>query len=249
MLHKVKEELTGDKIAASDGEIGRIDEVYFDDEAWRVRYLVVDTGGWLGGRKVLISPLSVDRAKSGEEAIAVGLSREQVEHSPGVDADKPVSRQYEEAYARYYGHPLYWAPPEAFPIGTIPGPKEARALKEAERKAAQSHLRASSEVIGYSILAADGAIGHVDDILIDDRNWAIADLVVDTRNWLPGKKVRVPPSAVDAIDWKSREVKLRVRREEIEQGIQQESDPQSESSATRARDDQGARQEDADYRA
>lgn len=249
MLHKVKEELAGDKIAATDGEIGRIDEVYFDDQAWRVRYLVVDTGGWLGGRKVLISPLSIDRARSGEDAIAVGLSREQVEHSPGIDADKPVSRQYEEAYVRYYGHPLYWAPPEAFVVGgPLPGPEEARELKAAERQAAQSHLRASSEVIGYFIHAADGAVGHVEDLLIDDRNWAIADLVVDTRNWLPGKKVRVPPSAVDAIDWKSREVKVRLRREEIEYPKLAEADPQSESSATRERDDQGGRQEDADYR-
>jgi sporulation protein YlmC with PRC-barrel domain len=130
----------------------------------------------------------------------------------------------------------------------VPGPEEARELKAAEREAAQSHLRASSEVIGYSIHAADGAVGHVEDLLIDDRNWAIADLVVDTRNWLPGKKVRVPPSAVDAIDWKSREVKVRLRREEIEHPKLAEADPQSESSATRARDDQGGRQEDADYR-
>jgi hypothetical protein len=72
-------------------------------------------------------------------------------------------------------------------------------------------------VIGYSIHAADGAIGHVDDILVDDRNWAIADLVVDTRDWLLGKKVRVPPSAIEAINWESKEVRLRMRRADVEQ--------------------------------
>jgi sporulation protein YlmC with PRC-barrel domain len=204
MLHRVKE-LTGDTIAATDGEIGRVDEVYFDDEGWRVRYLVVDTGGWLAGRKVLISPIAIDRSKSTERAIAVGLTREQVEHSPGIDADKPVSRQYEEAYARYYGYPQYWAPPKA-----------VRELKQAERKAGESHLRASGEVIGYSIQAADGTVGHLEDLVVDDRNWAIADLVVDTRNWLPGKKVRIPPSTVEDIDWRSREVRLRMDRREIE---------------------------------
>jgi uncharacterized protein YrrD len=216
MLHKVKD-LRGDKIAARDGEIGQVDQVYFDDQDWRVRYIVVDTGGWLSGRKVLISPVSIDRAKSSENAIAVGLSREQVKHSPSIDADKPVDRQYEEAYARHYGISLYWAPPEEAAMPAVERSGErARQLRQAERKAGESHLRSSGEVIGYSIHAADGAIGHVDDILVDDRNWAIADLVVDTRDWLPGRKVRVPPSAIDDIDWESKEVRIRMRRAEVE---------------------------------
>src|SRR5688572_12910010 len=216
MLHKVKD-LRGDTIAAKDGEIGRVDEVYFDDEDWRLRYFVVDTGGWLSGRKVLISPVSVDRSKSTEDALAVALSRDQVEHSPDVDADKPVDRQYEEAYARYYGYSLYWAPPEAAGMPTVErSGKRARQLKEAERKAGESHLRSSDEVIGYSIHAADGPIGHVDDIRIDDRNWAVSDLVVDTRDWLPGKTVLLTPSAVKDIDWSARQVRVAMRREEVE---------------------------------
>lgn len=216
MLHTIKD-LRGDKIAARDGEIGKVDQVYFDDQDWRVRYFVVDTGGWLSGRKVLISPASVDRSKSSEDAIAVGLSRDQVKHSPGIDADKPVDRQYEEAYARYYGYPLYWVPLEAAAIPTVElSEKGARQLEEAERKASESHLRSSDEVIGYSIHAADGKIGHVEDIRLDDRNWAVADLVVDTRDWLAGKKVLVPPSAVEEIDWETKEVRVRLRRDEIE---------------------------------
>ncbi len=216
MLHNVSD-LRGDKIAARDGEIGKLDQVYFDDDDWHVRYLVVDTGGWLSGRKVLVSPASVDRSKSSDHALAVGLTREQVEHSPGIDADKPVSRQYEEAHARYYGYPLYWASPEV-PVMPPPEPagKAARQLEEAERKAAQSHLRSSGEVIGYSIHAADGRIGHVEDLRIDDRNWAVSDLVVDTRDWLPGKKVLVPPSAVENIDWSTREVRLRMSRDDVD---------------------------------
>jgi sporulation protein YlmC with PRC-barrel domain len=216
-LHNVKD-LRGNKIAARDGDIGRVDQVYFDDEDWRVRYLAVDTGrGWLSGRKVLISPLSIDRSKSSEHAIAVGLSRDQVEHSPGVDADKPVGRQYEEAYASYHGVSLYWAPPEEAGMPTIErSHKRARQLREAERKASGSHLRSSDELIGYSIHAADGPIGHVDDIRIDDRNWAVSGLVVDTRDWLPGKKVLVPPSAVEDIDWSTRQVRVGMRREDVE---------------------------------
>lgn len=218
MLHRVNDDLRGDKIAAKDGEIGRVDHVYFDDAEWRVRYFVVDTGGWLSGRKVLISPVSVDRSRSSEDALAVALSREQVEHSPSIDADKPVDRQYEEAYARYYGVPLYWAPPEAaaMPTGERSG-RRARGLEAAERKAAQSHLRSSDELIGYAIRAVDGTIGHVEDLRVDDRNWAIAGLVVDTRDWLPGKKVLVPPSAVKDIDWNTREVRLSMSRQDVDQ--------------------------------
>lgn len=215
MLHNMND-LRGDTIAAKDGDIGRVEQVYFDDQDWRVRYFVVDTGGWLSGRKVLISPASIDRSKSSEEALAVALSRRQVEHSPGIEADKPVDRQYEEAYARYYGYPLYWAPAEA---GVMP-PMELRGtqpreLEQAERKAAASHLRSSGEVIGYSIEAADGKIGHVEDLRVDDRNWAVCDLVVDTRDWLPGKRVLIPPSAVQSIDWSTREVRLRMNRGDV----------------------------------
>lgn len=216
MLHNVSD-LRGDKIAARDGEIGKLDQVYFDDEDWHVRYFVVDTGGWLSGRKVLISPVSIDRSKSSDDAIAVGLSREQVEHSPSVDADKPIDRQCEEAHARYYGYSLYWASPEMAQMATLErSDKRAQELKEAGRKAAASHLRSSDEVIGYSIHAADGKIGHVEDIRLDDRNWAVSDLVVDTRDWLPGKKVLVPPSAVDSIDWNTREVRLRMSRADVD---------------------------------
>jgi len=167
---------------------------------------------------VLISPASIDRAKSTEDAICVDLSREQVEHSPDVDTDKPVSRRYEEAHARYYGYAYYWAA-GGMPIAIPPGPvdeKAAQELKEAERKAAESHLRSSGEVIGYAIAANDGDIGHVEDLLVDDETWSVADLVVDTGDWLPGKEGLVPPSVVEDIDWNTRELRLRMRRDEIQ---------------------------------
>jgi uncharacterized protein YrrD len=219
MLHKVKD-LRGDRIAARDGEIGHVDQVYFDDQDWRVRYFVVDTGGWLSGRKVLISPVSIDRAKSNETAIAVDLSREQVEQSPSVDADRPVGRQYEEAYARHYGLSLWWASPEGAGMSAAErSGRRARQLEQDQRKAGESHLRSSSEVIGYSIHATDGAIGHVDDFLVDDGDWAVADLVVDTRGWRPGKKVRVPSRAIEGIDWESKEVRIGMRRAEVERAL------------------------------
>jgi hypothetical protein len=222
MLHQARN-LQGDAIVAKDGPIGELKDLYFDDERWAVRYLVVDTGRWLPGRKVLLSPACVDSHASTEDEIKVALTREQVEHAPGIEADKPVSRQYEEAHARYYGYPEYWAAAGMAGVGPIPppaaetGPQAERALKEAERKAEQSHLRSTAEVMGYAIEAADGTAGRIDDFMVDDQNWRVDALLVDTREWVPGGRVLVSPSAIERIDWMKRAVRVRMTREAIKQ--------------------------------
>lgn len=199
-----------------------------------LRYLVVDTGNWLPGRQVLISPASVAPDGAGRDAIRTELRREQVERAPGIEVDAPVSRQIEEAHARYYGYPYYWSGPYLWGAAAVPwggtgaalaAPPAERAqegsrerqegYRQAEEAAEQSHLRSTAEVVGYRIHAADGEIGHVEDFLVDDQSWAIAGVVVDTRNWLPGKKVRVPPQAIEHVDWRNREVSVRVTREEL----------------------------------
>lgn len=218
MLQKVMQELKGDDIVARDGRIGSVDDVYFDDAHWAVRYLVVDTGDWLPGKRVLISPASLPPQASVDDYLRVDLTREQVENAPGTGEDPPVSRLMEEAHARYYGYPYYWAGPYLWGIAPLPQPAPERheELREmAGQQARESHLRSSAEVVGYRIRAADGELGHVEDFLVDDQSWAIADMVVDTRNWLPGRKVLVPPSAITGIDWENREVRVRLKREEL----------------------------------
>jgi sporulation protein YlmC with PRC-barrel domain len=227
MLQKVMQDLRGDDIVARDGNIGSVKDVYFDDERWAVRYLEVDTGRWLPGRRVLISPVSVSSV--GADEINVDLTRQQVEQAPGPEHDPPVSRLYEQAHARYYGYPYYWTGPYLWGAGAMPigAPSAAHAPKspaeheevreQAVSRAEESHLRSSSEVAGYLIRAADGDIGHVEDFLVDSESWAIADMVVDTRNWLPGRKVLVPPSVIEAVDWANKEVSVRLTREELRQ--------------------------------
>src|SRR5262249_12390058 len=99
--------LKGQGVAATDGDIGSVQDIYFDDMTWTVRYFVVDTGTWLPGRQVLLSPMSL-RGVNADGKVVVPLSRGQVEQSPSVDTDKPVNRQYEMQYAQYYGYPYYW---------------------------------------------------------------------------------------------------------------------------------------------
>src|ERR1039457_4137580 len=190
--------LKGLVIRATDGELGTVDQLYFDDETWAIRYLAVETGGWLGGRPVLISPFSVVHADLLDKRLDVALTKKQVENSPDINTHLPISRQHEAAYLGYYGYPYYWGGPYMwgpafYPVGLV-SPVTASAEAMAEkigRETTDSHLRSTEAVAGYSIEASDGEIGHVDGFVVDDEAWAIRYIEVATRNWWPGKKVLV----------------------------------------------------------
>lgn len=216
-------ELNGLSIAAVDGDIGSVKDLYFDDLTWTIRYLVVDTGSWLPGRQVLISPMSVRRPEL--DRIAVELTRDQVQSSPPVETDKPVDRQQEEALARYYNYRYYWEGPHrwgllAYP-GMPPAPVENAPVvqemmaRERDRIEGDPALRSAKDVTGYYIAALDGDIGHVEDFLIDDEAWAMRYMVVDTRNWWPGKKVVVSLEWIKTVSWEASKVSVDLRQDEI----------------------------------
>ena len=93
MLRSVKK-LFEDKLGASDGEIGHVNDFYFDDQNWAIRYLVADTGSWMPGRLVLISPHALGTLYQGGRILLVNLTRQEIENSPLIESHKPVSRQY-----------------------------------------------------------------------------------------------------------------------------------------------------------
>jgi hypothetical protein len=217
--------LQGLTIRATDGELGTVDQLYFDDETWAIRYLTVDTGGWLGGRQVLISPMFIARTDWPERRLDVALTKRQVEHSPDINTHEPVSRQHEAAYLGYYGYPYYWGGPnlwgEAFYPGGLAFPPEASldAMEERiQRESPDSHLRSAEAVTGYSIDATDGEIGHLDSFIVDDRAWAIRYIEVATRNWWPGKKVLVSPAWIKQVSWLESKVSVGLSREAIQNG-------------------------------
>jgi uncharacterized protein YrrD len=236
MLHAVKD-LHDFTVGATDGNIGEVKEVYFDDQRWAIRYMVVETGGWLSGRKVLISPISVRGAAWGDRVLNVDLSQQQVRESPSIDTDKPVSRQHEIDYYNYYGYPNYWEGANLWGLGLYPMPwvgasgdprvpsshtpgdrvgPEIQQRLDGDRASADSHLRSSKEVIGYEIMATDGPIGTVENFLFDDGSWAIRYVVVDTRKWLPGKHVLLAPEWIDSVSWPEHEVYVNVTRQAVE---------------------------------
>jgi hypothetical protein len=214
------EELYGSKLAASDGDIGQVKDCYFDDEIWVIRYLVADTGNWMTGRLVLISPHALGTYDRDNKTLPVDLRKEQIENSPSIDLHKPVSRQYEMEYYRYYGWPTYWDGGAMWGLGGYPmaGPFPGEDV-EAQPKfhhREDKHLRSTVAVTGYHIQAADGAIGHVSGFLLDDRSWAIRDLVVETGHWYAGKTIRIPTSKVECISYEESKVFVNLSKADIQ---------------------------------
>ncbi|WP_418315829.1 PRC-barrel domain-containing protein [Piscinibacter sakaiensis] len=225
MLYRNKD-LIGRTLSASDGEVGKVTDLYFDDDTWTVRYLVVDTGSWLSSRSVLISPQSLGAGSSREGPIPATLSREQVENSPRSETHRPVSRQHEADLASHYGYPTYWFEAGFSGTGLIPineAMREARRAAHAADPASaaqDSHLRSVAEIVGYHIQATDGEIGHVSDFGIDPQTWQVREMIIDTRNWLPGKHVRIDLPTIREIDWHERKVHVALPREQIKSGAE-----------------------------
>ena len=226
MLQSLKK-LYRDKLAASDGEIGHINDFYFDDQSWAVRYVVVDTGAWLPGRQVLLSPHAFGASLHEEgKLLLVNLTRKQIEGSPSIDIHKPVSRQYEEEYYRYYGWPCYWQGDglwgmSGFPILELPAtplPIEPATARGPQPARADAHLRSTQAVDGYRLQASDGVIGHVCDFMMDAQSWAIRQLVIKTGHRFSGKEVQIPTRKVDRISYPDSTVFVNLTKEAVEQG-------------------------------
>jgi uncharacterized protein YrrD len=248
MLRTVKS-LDGYAIRATDDELGDVQEVYFDDEKWAIRYLVVKTGSWLSRRTVLISPWSITGVNDDDRVIAVSLTRDQVSNSPDIDTHQPVSRQLEGEYSRYYGYSNYWTGPYLWGVGGYPSypmpdagtvpPMGDELPDEVAARAADApddvHLRSSDKVSGYHIEGTDESIGHAEDFLFDDKTWAIHYLLVDTRNWWPGgKKVLVATRWIDRIDWTDSAIHVGLTQEQIKNSPEyDESQPLDRSYETK----------------
>lgn len=214
--------LSGYKLRATDGDLGKVDEFYFDDQTWFIRYLIVQTGKWLADRRVLISPVSVGHPDPDSKTISVSLTSERVRNSPEIDTKKPVYRQHEEELSAYYNWPMYWQPgmsgndtyvmPVYPPLIETPDKEQ----KQSEKSDTDDpHLRSSRQITGYYIHAVNGEIGHVDDFIVDDEIWKISYLVVKTKNWLPSKKVLISPEWIREINWADETVYIDLSREEI----------------------------------
>jgi hypothetical protein len=217
--------IKGRAIAARDGTAGQVVDYLFDDISWHVRWAVVDTSGWLSGRKVLLPTSALGPLETEGRDLSIELTMQQVKDSPDIDTERPVSRQMETHLYDHYGWAPYWG--EGLYMGAygygagfwtsppLEKDSEEREILEARRDHDDPHLRSIEAVTGYHLHARDGEVGHVEDFLIDDSNWGVHYMVVDTKNWWPGKRVLISPRSVQGFDWKSRLVNTNVDREAV----------------------------------
>jgi hypothetical protein len=221
-------EILGYAIHASDGLIGTVSDFLFDDATWLVRWLVIDTGNWLPGRKVLLPPSALAEVNHMGHQFSVKLTKQQVKTCPEAESDRTVSRQEESEIYNYYGWAPYWGDGSYMELGGYsigyladtapPSPeilKREKAIDDARRAKDDTALRSANEVTGYQILASDGEIGHVDDFLVEDDDWSVHYMVVDTKNWWLGKKVLISPMSVRNIEWQHRRVSLGADRKMV----------------------------------
>lgn len=221
MLRSLKD-LERYQVRATDGDLGSVVNFLMDDERWVARYLVVKTSGpfFLDGRQVLISPISFREADWSTRRFHLGLTMDKIKNSPGVDTELPVSRQRERDYSGHYGYPVYWEYQSVWGMGLVPGLLATTKPIEtpAEHLASSGddiHLRSAKEVRGYQVQGSDGAIGHVEDFIVDDETWEIHYLVVDTSNWWGGKKVLVAPHWASRISWEEKNFYVELARQTI----------------------------------
>jgi sporulation protein YlmC with PRC-barrel domain len=225
MLQNMKQ-LYGNKLAAFDGDIGHVKDFYFDDENWVVRYLVADTGSWLTGRLVLLTPHAFGEFDQNEKTLHIKLHKKKIQDSPSIETHKPVSRQYEADYYTYYGWPTYWDGSAmwgtgGYPVVLPPSKEEMEILKKYHHRD-DKHLRSMLAVTGYHIQSVDGEIGHVKSFMVDDKSWAIHELIIETGHWFSGKEILIPTSKVKRISYEEAKVFVSLSKADIQQTAENE---------------------------
>ena len=228
MLRSVKD-LRGYKIRATDGRVGKVEDIYFDDHEWMTRYLVVNTGKWLPGRLVLISPAALGLPDGQKRELEVALTEKEIENSPPAHLQsRPVSSRQEADLREHSGRLEANTTPYPIPVSVaMPvamGEKidveertktDVGAQKDVGGEKSDPNLRSVQEVTGYGVSAVDGEIGHVEDFIVEDESWSLRAFVVNTRNWWPGKKVLLAPYWLREVHWDTQTVTVDLTRGEV----------------------------------
>ncbi len=220
MLDKAKT-LLGYKLCTDEGDIGKLKEFYFDDRHWAIRYLAADTGSWLAGRQVLISPYALDAVIRERHRIVLGVTRRQIEDEPALARDQSVSRQFEDAYYRFHGWPRYWLGPYTWGKSSELHRDPRRETDDPTGRTPRGWpVRSTSDLRGSYVQTSDGEMGHVDDVIIDHDAWVIRYLIVNAQNWWPGTQVLLAPQWVRRVKWDRRELFVALSGDAIRQSPQ-----------------------------
>lgn len=224
MLRSIAE-LPGSTAVGSDGTMGKVVSVYFDDVSWAVRYLGVDSGSWLKTKIVLLSPRAIKDLAA--KSVYFDISRHKLDSCPDAATHLPVARQYEQALHDHFNWPYYWdyqtfrnAAPLAVSETGFGAQNRIEAVEQMrQQQIAQqgydAHLREFDEVLHYTLSAQDGTIGHVDDFIVELPWWVIRHVVVKTKNFLPGASVLLDVRWVRQVVFEDKQLVVDVKREAV----------------------------------
>lgn len=225
MLRRLKN-LKGFTIHGKDDDLGKVKDFYFDQDRFILRYIVVNTGSWLKNEQVLISTKAFEKINYEQEEILVDLNSDELEESPSLEKNKPVSKVMEEKVVKHFDWPVYWANPHPSDAPAVQAGSVIREKlfdyndltdeeKQAKEEDIQSNLRSFNEIRGYHIQSTDKEFGHLEDLFVDEENWIIRYLLVDTRNILPGKDVLIAPEWLQNISWNEEKIFVNKTKAEI----------------------------------
>ncbi len=207
------------KLECIDGELGKAKEFHFDTQCWIVRYLIAETGSWLAGRKILISPHAMDSIRREDQHIFIDLNKNQIKDAPLLYNNHPISREFEEENCRYYDWPIYWHS-QSF------GEQQPRLRNrnydqwnecKHDNIVCDIRLRSTLEINDFHIQTLDNDIGHIEDFIIDDAAWVIRYLIVSIRSGWPEYRVLIPPQWINRISDTEGKVFVSFNRESFDQ--------------------------------
>lgn len=176
-------QLLGYKISAIDGEIGKVKEFYFDETSWTVRYIIVETGSLFFGRKVMISTQAIIDAQWETEHFLTNMTIQQIENSPKVDDGKQLTRGQEILLNQHYNWKSYW---------------DASIQKIAD--GSNSYLVHANDLTGYQLIASDGQVGNIKDLIVAKASWKINSIVIDAFKTSPAKEILLSPKWIKEIN-------------------------------------------------
>lgn len=216
MIRSLKE-LSDFTVQTVDGEAGELEDFYFDDQDWVIRYLVVDASDWLDDRAILISPAAVEMPEPEKKYFYFRVKKDLIKESPAIDTERPLTRQQEIELYSHYDWPFYWGKlgPATYPLVEMVTEMREHNVDEVQVEQEDPHLQSLRAVSKYSIEARDGSIGQVEDLLVDSESWKIQYVVVDTGGWLTGRKVLISPQWIEQIRVSDSSVRVDLARETI----------------------------------
>lgn len=210
-------------IRAEDGELGRVDQFYFDDLTWIIRYMTIKMERSLPGRVVLIPLAGLGTPDYEKQIIPLKLTIAQVLGSPSIEIGEPISREHEIELQKHYSWPGYWGESYYMPPGygtpsiTATYTESPPETPGEKIRKMDPHLRSTQTVKDFHIQSSDGKIGTIEDYLIDDVTWDIRYLVVNTRIWLPDRFILISPQWISEAKWSDRKIIVDLTRDAIKQ--------------------------------